>query len=202
DDFESMVTDLRSSYTSWLDKTEASLNREQDDLDAERRDFEQEKRRVWKEFVDEKNKGIMKLKEDRRRADAEMQNQLKQIKTERSDTRRKIDADRQRFTVEKGDTLRKLTLKEDALSEAKNKLEEERKRMADQSLAAETKIDVNVGGTVFETARGTLMQQQGTLLEGLASGRIEAQRDRQGRIFIDRDADSFRHLLGFLRNPE
>lgn len=36
-------------------------------------------------------------------------------------------------------------------------------------------------GTPFETSRGTLMQQQGTLLEGLASGRIEAQRDRQVR---------------------
>ncbi|KAF4676627.1 choline dehydrogenase 7 [Perkinsus chesapeaki] len=202
DDFEVMVNDLRTSYTSWLDKTEASLNREENDLNTERNDFEQEKRRVWKEFVDEKNKGIMKLKEDRRRADAEMQNQLKQIKTERADTRRKIEADKQRFNLERDNTLRTLTLKEDALTADKNKLDEERKRMADQTLAIETKVDVNVGGTVFETSRGTLMRQQGSLLEGLASGRIESQRDRQGRIFIDRDAESFRHLLGFLRNPE
>mmetsp|Transcript_80 Transcript_80/g.68 ORF Transcript_80/g.68 Transcript_80/m.68 type:complete len:92 (+) Transcript_80:323-598(+) len=52
----------------------------------------------------------MKLKEDRRRADLEMQNQFKQIKTERSDTRRKIEADKQRFELEKGDTLFTCTL--------------------------------------------------------------------------------------------
>lgn len=62
-------------------------------------------------------------------------------------------------------------------------------------------IDINVGGVVFETSRQTLTQQSNSLLEGVLSGRYEIGRDRQGRIFFDRDYELFRVILNFLRNP-
>merc|ERR1719183_1858678 len=62
-------------------------------------------------------------------------------------------------------------------------------------------VDLNVGGVVFETSRATLTQQAGSYLESVVSGRHAIPRDRQGRIFIDRDSELFRSILNFLRNP-
>lgn len=79
--------------------------------------------------------------------------------------------------------------------------EAEKKKIIDNAIASETMIDINVGGVVFETSRQTLTQQSNSLLEGVLSGRYEIGRDRQGRIFFDRDYELFRVILNFLRNP-
>jgi len=62
-------------------------------------------------------------------------------------------------------------------------------------------VDVNVGGVIFEAARHTYIQQPGSLLERLLTGRAQAPRDRDGRIFLDRDSSLFRTILNFLREP-
>jgi len=80
--------------------------------------------------------------------------------------------------------------------------EAERNRLVCPQLAAEVTVDLNVGGTVFETSRSTLVQQNGSYLEALLSGRYNISRDRYGRIFINRDPDHFRTILNFLRNPQ
>lgn len=77
----------------------------------------------------------------------------------------------------------------------------ERQRIVDSSIATETVVDINVGGVVFESSRQTLTQQKGSFLEALLSGRHHVSRDRQGRIFLDRDAELFRIVLNYLRQP-
>eukprot|EP00913_Durusdinium_trenchii_P007885 g7397.t3 len=79
--------------------------------------------------------------------------------------------------------------------------EADRQRLANPQLAAESTVDLNVGGTIFETTRSTLVQQSGSFLESLLSGRYQISRDRYGRIFLNRDPDHFRTILNFLRNP-
>ena len=68
-------------------------------------------------------------------------------------------------------------------------------RYKQQVLAAEEIVDLNVGGITFETSKKTLCKQPGSYLEGLLSGRENVGRDRNGRIFIDRDSESFRTIL-------
>lgn len=79
--------------------------------------------------------------------------------------------------------------------------EAERQQVQDANLAAATVVDLNVGGVVFESSRKTLCQQKGSFLEAILSGRHAVNRDRQGRIFLDRDAELFRLILNFLRAP-
>merc|ERR1719238_2150995 len=80
--------------------------------------------------------------------------------------------------------------------------EAERQRLQQPHLAAEATVDLNVGGTVFETSRSTLVQQSGSFLEAILSGRHQISRDRSGRVFINRDPEHFRTILNFLRNPQ
>lgn len=79
--------------------------------------------------------------------------------------------------------------------------DEERGRTVDPALAAEPVVDLNIGGTVFETSRSTLTQQQTGFLASILSGRHAVTRDRNGRIFLDRDPEIFRMILNHLRNP-
>lgn len=71
-----------------------------------------------------------------------------------------------------------------------------------QVLASQEIIDLNVGGATFETSRDTLCKQPGSFLDSLLSGREVVGRDKRGRIFLDRDADSFRTILNYLRGDE
>lgn len=63
-------------------------------------------------------------------------------------------------------------------------------------------VELNVGGVVFETSRAILTQSKDSYLSGLISGRYELERDRNGRVFIDRDAELFRTILNFLRDTK
>lgn len=58
------------------------------------------------------------------------------------------------------------------------------------------RIGLNVGGTVFETTRTTLIGRSDTFFRKLVADRVDAPHDV---IFIDRDPTHFRHILNFLR---
>lgn len=79
--------------------------------------------------------------------------------------------------------------------------EKERQRISEHNVATETMVDVNVGGVIFEASRHSFTQQPGSLLERLMTGRTQAQRDKDGRIFLDRDSSLFRSILNFLPQP-
>lgn len=64
-------------------------------------------------------------------------------------------------------------------------------------------LEINVGGRVFVTRRSTLAAVRGSRLAHLfgenSPGFLTASRDQNGRVFLDRDADTFAHVLDYLR---
>eukprot|EP00923_Selenidium_pygospionis_P004328 GHVN01006913.1.p1 GENE.GHVN01006913.1~~GHVN01006913.1.p1 ORF type:complete len:739 (-),score=136.93 GHVN01006913.1:59-2275(-) len=202
EDFENMVGDLRRTFIGWLKKTESELRRECDRLNIERREFEEELRRSKKQFLTEKQHEFEKIKEERRKAEVEVSTGMRQLRVEREDARRKINEEKQKFDADKDSQRRRMLLEREKLIQEQSLFDSEKKRVVDTSIAAETMVEINVGGIVFETSRHTLTQQKGSFLEGLLSGRHHVSRDRQGHIFLDRDSELFRTLLNFLRNSQ
>lgn len=63
-------------------------------------------------------------------------------------------------------------------------------------------FELNVGGRVFTTRRSTLTMEDGSMLANLFNERSafdEIDRDPAGRVFLDRDGDSFAVVLDYLR---
>eukprot|EP00747_Dinoflagellata_sp_TGD_P187806 gnl/TRDRNA2_/TRDRNA2_45858_c0_seq1.p1 gnl/TRDRNA2_/TRDRNA2_45858_c0~~gnl/TRDRNA2_/TRDRNA2_45858_c0_seq1.p1 ORF type:complete len:338 (+),score=53.89 gnl/TRDRNA2_/TRDRNA2_45858_c0_seq1:85-1098(+) len=76
--------------------------------------------------------------------------------------------------------------------------------MGDSETSHDDVVELNVGGSAYTTARSTLCRERGSALNSMLNGgwRFPRQYDRQGRIFIDRDGPSFRHVLNHLRGLE
>lgn len=201
EEFEDMVGDLRRVFIGWLKKTESELRNEKESIQSDRKSFEEEKRNAWKAFVAEKQSEYNKLQDERRRVDVESSAAMKQIAVEREDARQRIIEEQELFDNEKNVWKRQMLMEREKFVREFDAFEEERKKIRDTSIAVQTVIDLNVGGVIFETSRLTLVQQPGSFLEALLSGRHQVARDRHGRIFIDRDPELFRILLQFLRNP-
>ena len=53
-EFEDMVGDMRNAFISWLRKTESQLQDAKLELIREKESFEDEKSRVWRQFMQEK----------------------------------------------------------------------------------------------------------------------------------------------------
>uniref|UniRef100_A0A8D0DVP8 Potassium channel tetramerization domain containing 12 n=1 Tax=Salvator merianae TaxID=96440 RepID=A0A8D0DVP8_SALMN len=65
-------------------------------------------------------------------------------------------------------------------------------------------VELNVGGQVYVTRRGTVLSVRGSLLWRMFSQQEEAElpRDSKGRFFLDRDGFLFRYILDYLRDQE
>ncbi|GBG34330.1 BTB/POZ domain-containing protein KCTD12 [Hondaea fermentalgiana] len=66
-------------------------------------------------------------------------------------------------------------------------------------------VELNVGGHVFMTTRGTLLSAEGSRLEQLfADHESESRvgRDAEGRFFFDRDGSQFAVILNYLRDGD
>eukprot|EP00928_Gymnodinium_smaydae_P053507 TRINITY_DN37484_c0_g1_i1.p1 TRINITY_DN37484_c0_g1~~TRINITY_DN37484_c0_g1_i1.p1 ORF type:complete len:640 (+),score=125.43 TRINITY_DN37484_c0_g1_i1:58-1920(+) len=201
-DFEEMVGDLRRSFVGWLKKTELELKQQRKDVRRARQAFEEEKLAVWQQFMVEKQREVEKIREDRRRAEEESASQLRQVQADVDEARRRINEERSRVEQEGSSRRRSVAHEYEKFRQEYGLFEAERQRLVAPQLAAETTVDLNVGGTIFETARSTIVQQQGSMLEATLSGRHQVARDRSGRVFINRDPEYFRTILNFLRNPQ
>ena len=61
-------------------------------------------------------------------------------------------------------------------------------------------IELNVGGRKFTTTRDTLCKDADSMLAALFSGDfMPAQLDSKGRVFLDRNGDTFAFILSYLR---
>ncbi|CAE6966822.1 KCTD3, partial [Symbiodinium sp. CCMP2456] len=196
------VSDLRRSFVGWLKKAELELKQHRSDVRRGRQAFEEEKLSVWQQFVAEKQREVEKIREDRRHAEDEMATQLRQVQADIEESRQRIGEERMRVEQEGAQRRRGVAHEYEKFRQEYGLFEAERQRLANPQLAAETTVDLNVGGTIFETTRSTLVQQSGSFLETLLSGRYQISRDRYGRIFLNRDPEHFRTILNFLRNPQ
>lgn len=201
EEFDTMVGDVRRTFFSWVKNAEQSLQDGHEQLRRERDAFEEEKARVWQEFVGQKQVEYDRIRDDRRRAELEAQTAARQIRQEREDARLRLHEDRGKMDTELQQGRRRFALEREKFRVEYEAAERERQRITEHNVATETMVDINVGGVVFETARHTLTQQPGSLLERLLTGRAQAPRDRDGRIFLDRDSSIFRTILNFLRDP-
>ena len=62
-------------------------------------------------------------------------------------------------------------------------------------------IWLDVGGTHhIKTGLDILTSVEGSLLKQMFSGRHELKRDHHGKIFVDRDGETFLALINYLRN--
>lgn len=92
-----------------------------------------------------------------------------------------------------------LAAEQEALAQERATLEAEKAALG-QLGGTEEVLELNVGGRLLTTKRGTLAQGEG-LLGGMFSGRWEDSftKDAQGRIFLDFDPDCFEVVLHELR---
>jgi hypothetical protein len=201
-DFEEMVSDLRRSFVGWLKKTELEIKQQRSDLRRSRQAFEEEKLSVWQQFMIEKQREVDKIRDDRRRGEDECGNQLRQVQADVEEARRRMNEEKARLEQDGHGKKRSVAHEYEKFRQEYGLFEAERQRLVQPQLAAEATVDLNVGGTVFETSRSTLVQQTGSFLEGVLSGRHQISRDRSSRLFINRDAEYFRTILNFLRNPQ
>ncbi|CAK0896633.1 unnamed protein product, partial [Prorocentrum cordatum] len=201
DEFSGMMSDIRRTYTAWAEKAESQLREEALQLESERRAFKEEKERVWAEFVAQKQGEYDRIAQDKRRAEVEAASTARQIRQERDDHRAKLGDDRGSIDKDVAHGRRRFALEREKFRSEYEVAERERQRISDHNVATETMVDLNVGGVIFEAARQTCTQQPGSLLERLLTGRASAPRDRDGRIFLDRDSSLFRMILNFLREP-
>ncbi|CRH01655.1 kelch protein K13, putative [Plasmodium relictum] len=200
-DFENMVGDLRITFMNWLKKTQMNFIREKDKIFKDKKDLEMERVRLYKELENRKNAEEQKLLEERKKLDIDIANSYKQIKKEKEEHRKRFDEERLQFLQEIDKIKLVLYLEKEKYYQEYKNFENEKKKVVDANIATETMIDINVGGVIFETSRHTLTQQKDSFIEKLLSGRHHVTRDKQGRIFLDRDSELFRIILNFLRNP-
>jgi len=63
-------------------------------------------------------------------------------------------------------------------------------------------ITINVGGRHFTTFKSTLLRFSHSILARMISGSIPMRKDREGRIFLDRDPNIFGFVLEYLRSSK
>ncbi|UJR29697.1 hypothetical protein I4U23_017245 [Adineta vaga] len=63
------------------------------------------------------------------------------------------------------------------------------------------KIILDVGGKEFPVSTTTLRTEENTFFTTLLSEQWEIEKDKDGRIFIDRDGKLFEEILKYMRNP-
>ncbi|XP_071112023.1 uncharacterized protein [Haliotis cracherodii] len=133
-----------------------------------------------------------KLEQDVGKAKAELGVQEKRFKEREKD----LDEREHDLNVKVDKFKRGLT---DYLMQRK-KLEEELKRIEEQNIFTDTKVELNVGGSKYTTSTITLTKEPDSLLALMFSGRHHVQKDADGSYFIDRDGTNFRHILNYMRD--
>jgi len=91
----------------------------------------------------------------------------------------------------------------------RERLNEDEKRFRDEATRVEelsqitsgdSKVRLDVGGSVYTTSTQTLRRCPNSLLSQMFGGRHELRREPDGSYFIDRDGAHFRYVLNFLRD--
>eukprot|EP00123_Amoebidium_parasiticum_P020713 comp5518_c0_seq1/m.1444 comp5518_c0_seq1/g.1444 ORF comp5518_c0_seq1/g.1444 comp5518_c0_seq1/m.1444 type:complete len:260 (-) comp5518_c0_seq1:360-1139(-) len=60
-------------------------------------------------------------------------------------------------------------------------------------------VHLNVGGVPYQTSKSTLLANEESFFSSLLSGRFPSTKDANGAYFIDRDGDTFKYVLEYLR---
>ena len=100
--------------------------------------------------------------------------------------------------------ISKLNESEKKLKERMDKLNQMKHEIAEQNGNVDAKdddiVEINAGGKIIASKRGTLTQLDGTKLAAICSGRWDKklQRDNGGRIFLDVNSVCFQAIVDYL----
>ncbi|CDR95630.1 kelch repeat and K+ channel tetramerisation domain containing protein, putative [Babesia bigemina] len=194
--------DTLSSTEDFEHMAQLSLKARREELVRSAEELQAERKAFVERMRQERLVEAEKLSEERRRHGQEIASQLKHVQFEREESRRRIEEERQKLEHEKDIFANYMQLESAKLRQRVELFEQDQRKVLDNKVATQTMVDINVGGVVFETSRHTIAKQPTSFLADLISGRHEVGRDRQGRIFLDRDYELFRLILNFMRNPE
>mmetsp|Transcript_25852 Transcript_25852/g.63317 ORF Transcript_25852/g.63317 Transcript_25852/m.63317 type:complete len:226 (+) Transcript_25852:171-848(+) len=75
-----------------------------------------------------------------------------------------------------------------------------KKRRKSEDSNQESRVSMNVGGTMFTVNVDTVMQYPDTMLGSMLSERWSNENQAEKEIFLDRDPVRFRYILDFYRN--
>mmetsp|Transcript_55266 Transcript_55266/g.131772 ORF Transcript_55266/g.131772 Transcript_55266/m.131772 type:complete len:556 (+) Transcript_55266:45-1712(+) len=195
------VQGIEHTFEAWAAKAQAQIDEGWSQLKRERVLFEEEKERMRRDLHLEIKGEYERMNNARRRAEAEHESQLAQIRAERDSHKAWLDKSKNSGMDEHKMERWKFALEREKFRRAVEANQKERERVFENNTDTEAAVEINIGGTIFEAPRHTLMRQPGSLLERLMAGRAQAPRDRHGRVFLDRDPKIFTLLLDFLRTP-
>ncbi|KAH7825254.1 putative BTB/POZ domain-containing protein KCTD8/12/16 [Monocercomonoides exilis] len=125
------------------------------------------------------------------------------------DQRLLLDKEREEFARYSVEAMRNLDMQRKQLQRDKEAFEEQKRRFENRKAEHakisvikkldEEVVELNVGGKLFTTLKTTLMKQETSLLAQMISGKKQVVRDKDGRIFLDRNPEMFSMILEFLR---
>jgi len=98
--------------------------------------------------------------------------------------------------------LEEVASMQSALAEKQAAFEAEQAIVANANANIGSIVGLDVGGAHLTTTRTTLTSVPGSMLEALFSGRHQLDLDKNGRVFIDRDGETFKQVLKFFRSPQ
>ncbi len=96
--------------------------------------------------------------------------------------------------------LRKIKREKDHLEQDRKKFQEELRKMEELNRSNDTKVKLNIGGSVYMTSTLTLTKDPNSMLAAMFSGLHSLKKDDDGTYFIDRDGTHFRYILNYLRD--
>lgn len=136
--------------------------------------------------------------DERRR---EVEDRLRDLESRASAlaTAEKEVADREAAVAEERSQL---DVERERIDAAETRLREEAARVDEvcRTSSGDSKVRLDVGGTVYTTSTQTLRRYPNSLLATMFSGRHDVQSEPDGSYFIDRDGEHFRFVLNFLRD--
>jgi len=196
------VKEFEETFEAWVEKQQAQIDEGWAQLRRERALFEDDKERMRKDLHLELQGEHDRLHQHRRRAEVERESAMEQIKAERDGHKAWLDHTRGTGRDGHRMEMQKFAMERERFQRAIEASHKERQQVLESNQDTEAAVEINIGGTIFQTSRYSLMRQPGSLLERLMAGRVPAPRDKHGRVFLDRDPKIFALLLNFLRSPK
>lgn len=176
----------------------AQMAQQHSAFDALRTALEAEDARIKSEIAahrSEVEEAWRKVVQDRTALEA----QEVRVKSETTAARAEVEEAWRKIVQEQSEALAQAKAERDEFEREKTAFAEEKARVQDVNERLSSIVKLNVGGTLFDTSRTTLTYQKGSMLEAMFSGRHKVDKDDCGRYFLDRDGDTFKYVLAFLR---
>ena len=155
----------------------------------------------FEEQLKEREKNISDQEEEVKRFEEDSKKRLQQkevhLQERFQQVEEKLKQDLFKQVNEREDKLKK---GQDILETEKRSWEEEQEAVK-QTKVFEKIVTLDVGGTKYRTSLATLKGHPQSMLGIMFSGRHSLEQQMDGSYFIDRDGDTFKYVIMYLRDP-